>query len=78
MERVPPLERRATFSRVVRVQAATVAIRPVNQAIRESLRNVRIIPGDECCDLLQICQSCLGIDYRAVHAAIRARTSAAE
>src|SRR5438552_7595365 len=37
-----------------------------------------IIGGDECRDLLQIRQSCLGIDYRAVHAAIRARTSAAE
>jgi hypothetical protein len=31
-----------------------------------------------CCDLLQICQRDLGIDYRAVHAAIRERTSAAE
>jgi hypothetical protein len=41
-------------------------------------RDFSIIGGDECRDLLQICQSCLGIDYRAVHSAIRARTSAAE
>jgi hypothetical protein len=39
---------------------------------------VRILRSDECRDFLQIGKSCFGIDYCAVHWAIRARTSAAE
>ena len=77
-EPAQPHGRLATFSPAARALASIVAIQQDQPIDLQIVVLRQHIGGDECRDLLQVRQSCLGIDYRAAHAAIRARTSAAE
>ena len=71
-----PLDR-ANFG-ISKIRQAEMPALQVDESIRKAFRNFDVIRGNVGGDFLQIAQRGLGIDYRAVHAAIRERSSAAE